>query len=407
MKDKDVFKKILWLAICIILVILVVFYTDKVWTFLGWVIANTKTVLTAIALAFVINLPTRFFERILAPKNKPKNKEKIEKENNEKANEDKKDKSNMMGVEKKKCKRKGIRAISILLSIMSILFVIAILTTFIIPELIENIKGIVNNIPSYIDECKAFAFKQKDKFGVSDDVVNNIVTYTNSTLSELGLTLENIVTQTFKFTTEIATGIVNFIVSFILAIYMVADKERLGRILKKITYAFLPVNKADYVTKAAGVFNKTFSGFVSGQVIEAIILGVLCYIGMIIFRMEYSLIISICIGVSALIPIFGAFIGALPGVFILLMISPMKAVWFVIYIIVLQQLEGNIIYPKVVGNSIGISGFWVLVALLVGGSIGGIMGILIGIPTFAAIYILFREVVNDKLEASNIDVDNR
>lgn len=394
MKEKDSFKKILWLAFCIILLILVVFYTEKVGMFGSWLITNTKPILVAFALAFVINIPTKFFEKILTPKNKGK-KEKESKENLDKENV----KNNTFS--------KGRRILSILLAITCILFVIALITTFVIPELFENIKGIISNIPSYIESVKDFAYEQKDELDISDNVVNNIVSNVNVTLSNLGISLENIVTQTFKVTTGIASGVFDFLVSFILAIYMIMDKERLCRTLKKLVYAFLPKNKADYTVKAAGVFNKTYSGFVTGQVTEAIILGVLCYIGMLIFRMEYPLIISICIGVAALVPIFGAFIGAVPGVFILLMISPIKALWFVIYIVVLQQLEGNIIYPKVVGTSIGISGFWVLVALLVGGSIGGVVGILLGIPAFAAIYILFREIVNDKLKANDIKIEDK
>lgn len=395
MKEKDVFKKTLWLAICIILVVLVVFFTDKVWMFVSWLISNTKPVLVAFALAFIINLPTKFFERILTPKEKKEKNGKLSKAEKEK--NDKK-KSRLI---------KGRRIISILLAITCILLVIALITTFVIPELVDNIMGIVDNIPSYIESVKKFGYEQKDEFGISDDVVNNVVTHVNTTLAELGISLENIVTQTFKVTTGIASGILDFLVSFILAIYMIMDKERLCKSLKKFVYAFLSKDKADYTVKAAGVFNKTYSGFVTGQVTEAIILGLLCYIGMIIFRMEYPLIISICIGVGALIPIFGAFAGAIPGVFILLMVSPMKAVWFIVYIVVLQQLEGNLIYPRVVGTSIGISGFWVLVALLVGGSIGGILGILIGIPAFAAIYILLRELVNDKLKANNIKIEDK
>ena len=394
MKEKDVFKKILWLAISIILIVLVVFYTEKIWAFISWLISHTSTVLVAFALAFVINIPTKFFEKILTPKVKDSKKDKLSKEEKD------------IKEKKKGRLKKGRRIISILLAIVCILLVIALITTFVIPELFENILGIVNNIPSYIESVKKFAFEQKDKLSISDDLVNSVVTYVNSSLSEIGLTLKDIVTETFKITTGIASGIFDFIVSFILAIYMIMDKERLGKSLKKLVYAFLPKNKANYVVKASGVFNKTFTGFVTGQVTEAIILGVLCYIGMIIFRMEYPLIISMCIGVAALVPIFGAFIGAVPGVFILLMISPIKAIWFVVYIIVLQQLEGNLIYPKVVGTSIGISGFWVLVALLIGGSIGGILGILIGIPAFAAIYILFREVVNNKLKSNDIKIED-
>jgi len=393
-KEKDIFKKILWLAITIILIILVVFFTEKIWLFGSWIISHTSTVLVAFALAFVINIPTKFFERILTPKEKKNKDDKISKEVKEK-------------IEKRNIRiSKGRRILSMLIAIMCILFVIALITTFVIPELFENIIGIINNIPSYIENVKDFAVEQKDKLSISENIVDSAVAYINTSLSEIGLTLEDIVTETFKITTGIASGIFDFIVSFMLAIYMIMDKERLGRTLKKLVYAFLPKNKADYAVKAAGVFNRTYSGFVTGQVTEAIILGVLCYIGMIIFKMEYPLIISICIGVAALIPIFGAFIGAVPGVFILLMVSPMKAVWFVVYIIILQQLEGNLIYPKVVGTSIGISGFWVLVALLVGGSIGGILGILIGIPAFAAIYILFREIVNDKLKVNDIKIED-
>lgn len=372
------------MVLCIILLILVFFYTEKIGMFFAWILQHTKTILVAIALAFVMNLPTKSFEKILTPKKKEsKDKKKVK-------------------VEEIKEYSKGRRVVSLLLAITCILFVITLITTFMIPEIVENIKGIVNNIPDYIEKCKDFLYEKKDRFNVSDNTVNQLVTYTNNALSELGLTLENIVSETFKITRGIASGVLDFIISFILAIYMIIDKERLCNALKKVIYAFFKKDKADYVVRAAGVFNKTYSGFVSGQIIEAIILGLLCYVGMVIFRMEYASIISVCIGVFALVPIFGAFIGAVPGVFIMLMISPMKALWFIVYIVVLQQIEGNVIYPKVVGTSIGISGFWVLVALVIGGSLGGVLGVLLGIPAFAAIYILFKEVVNDKLEAKKV-----
>lgn len=390
MKEKDMFKKILWLAIMILVVVLIIFYTEKVGAFAKWVIEQVDVVLIGIAMAFVINIPTKFFERVLTPK---------------KQKEEKKEKEQKDTLKKEKAEKrlaKGRRIVALLLSIMCILLVISLVTTFIVPELIENIKGIANNIPSYIDSIKKFANEQKDELGISNKVVADILEYANIALSELGLTLKDIVAGTFKFTTSLASGLFNFVICFMLSIYIVLDKERLCLGIKKVIYAFLPRSKADYVSKASKVFNKTYTGFVTGQVTEAIILGVLCYIGMLIFKMEYAAIISICIGLGALVPIFGAFIGAVPGVFILFMISPMKAVWFVVYIIVLQQLEGNIIYPKVVGTSIGISGFWVLVALVIGGNLGGIIGILLGIPGFAAVYILFKDIVKDKLKANNI-----
>lgn len=393
MKEKDVFKKILWLAISIIFIILVIFYTEKIGLFFSWIIRQSKVVLIGVAIAFVVNIPTKFFEKILTPKNK--NEKSSE---NSKGNIKKDDKSNT-----KKSFSKGRRILSMLLSIMCILLVISLITTFIMPELIENIKSIANNIPSYIASIKDFANQQKNEFGISNKVVKDVAEYANVALSELGLTLKDIVAGTFKFTTSLASGVFNFFVSFILAVYMIIDKERLCLGIKKVIYAFLPKKSADYVAKASKVFNKTYTGFVTGQVTEAFILGILCYIGMVIFRMEYAAIISICIGVCALVPIFGAFLGAVPGVFILFMISPMKALWFVVYIIVLQQLEGNLIYPRVVGTSIGISGFWVLVALVIGGNLGGILGVLLGIPGFAAVYILFKEIVKDKLKSNKIE----
>ena len=393
MKEKDVFKKILLLAISIIFIILVIFYTEKIGLFFSWIIKQSKVVLIGVAIAFVVNIPTKFFERILTPKNKNEKGSEISNQNKKKD-----DKSNT-----KKSFSKGRRVLSMLLSIMCILLVISLITTFIMPELIENIKSIANNIPSYISSIKDFANQQKNEFGISNKVVKDVAEYANVALSELGLTLKDIVAGTFKFTTSLASGVFNFFVSFILAVYMIIDKERLCLGIKKVIYAFLPKKSADYVAKASKVFNKTYTGFVTGQVTEAFILGILCYIGMIIFRMEYAAIISICIGVCALVPIFGAFLGAVPGVFILFMISPMKAVWFIVYIIVLQQLEGNLIYPKVVGTSIGISGFWVLVALVIGGNLGGILGVLLGIPGFAAVYILFKEIVKDKLKANKIE----
>jgi len=395
MKEKDVFKKVLWLVLIILLLILVIFYTEKVGIFFTWLLAQFKVVLIGIAIAFVLNIPTKFFERILTPKKKNESVE-----NKQDKKESKKNK-----IKKEKIERgvaKGRRILSILLSIMCILLVISLITTFVIPEMIDNIKSIANNIPLYIESIKEFAYEQKDEFGISNKLVNDIVEHTNVVLSELGLTLKDIVAGTFKFTTSLASGVINFFVSFMLSIYIILDKERLCSGLKKVIYAFFPKNKADYIAKASKVFNKTYTGFVTGQVTEAIILGILCYIGMIIFKMEYAPIISICIGLGALVPIFGAFIGAVPGVFILFMISPMKAVWFVVYIVVLQQLEGNLIYPRVVGTSIGISGFWVLVALVVGGNIGGILGILLGIPGFAAVYILFKDIVKDRLKANKI-----
>ena len=171
-------------------------------------------------------------------------------------------------------------------------------------------------------------------------------------------------------------------------------------------YAFFDRGKADKVMEVASISHNKFSKFITGQCIEAVILGGLCFIGMTIFSMPYALLVSTIIGVTALVPIFGALIGTIPAAFIIFMVEPMTAVWFVILIVVIQQIEGNLIYPMVVGNSIGLSAIWVLLAITVGGSTFGILGILIGIPLFGVLYTLLSTITNSKLKEKNIKVED-
>ena len=186
---------------------------------------------------------------------------------------------------------------------------------------------------------------------------------------------------------------------------MLLNKERLQLGMKKVLYAFSKKNYADKVMYLGRVANESFSSYIGGQFIEAIIIGVLCFIGMIILNMPYALLISVLVAVTALIPIFGAFIGTIPSAFIILIIDPMKALWFVIFIIVLQQIEGNLIYPRVVGSSVGLPPIWVMLAMLIGGNTFGLLGMLLGIPTFSVIYKVSKEFINKRLNNKNIIVN--
>ena len=179
---------------------------------------------------------------------------------------------------------------------------------------------------------------------------------------------------------------------------MLLNKEDLQLGMKKVLYSFIRKSFADRVIRLGKISNEVFSSYIGGQFIEAIIIGVLCFIGMIILRMPYSLLISVLIAVTALIPIFGAFIGTIPSAFIILIIDPMKAIWFIIFIIVLQQVEGNLIYPKVVGGSIGLPPIWVMLAMIIGGNAFGFIGILLGIPIFSVVYKVFKEIVDKRLK---------
>ena len=189
---------------------------------------------------------------------------------------------------------------------------------------------------------------------------------------------------------------VDIVLGIVFAIYLLAQKENLGRQTKKSIRAIFGEERAKKIVDFSSLTNSVFTKFVTGQLTEACIIGVLCFIGMLIFGMPYAGIISILVGFTALIPIFGAFIGTGIGAFLILLENPLKAIWFVIFIIVLQQLEGNLIYPRVVGKSVGLPGIWVLAAVTIGGGLFGVMGMLFSVPICSVLYVMFREYVNRK-----------
>ena len=202
---------------------------------------------------------------------------------------------------------------------------------------------------------------------------------------------------------SIVSGIVDFFIGFIFAIYVLAQREKLSRQVKMILYAALPEAAADYLCRVGALACRVFSNFFSGQCLEACILGFLFVIAMTIFRMPYAVLVGVLVAFTALIPMFGAFIGCALGAFLILMQNPIQALWFIVMFIVIQQLEGNLIYPKVVGNSVGLPSIWVLAAVTLGGSTMGVLGMLIMIPLCSVAYSLLRESVYGRLKKRGID----
>ena len=207
---------------------------------------------------------------------------------------------------------------------------------------------------------------------------------------------------TFNVTASIVSVVVDIVLGVAFSLYVLAQKETLGRQFKKIIYALFNQQKADRLLDLTRLTDGVFTKFVTGQLTEAVIIGVLCFIGMLIFRMPYALVISVLVGFTALIPIFGALFGTAVGAFLILLESPVKAFWFVIFIIILQQLEGNLIYPRVVGKSVGLPGIWVLVAVTVGGSAMGIGGMLFAVPVATVLYVIFKEYIQKKYKEKDI-----
>lgn len=375
--SNTLFKQILLIITFSILLIFALFNLDKALSILNYILLLFSPVLGGIAIAYVINILIKFLEtRIFG----------------------------FLTNRKIKFWEKNKKVICITLAFILILFFFWAILFMIIPQLISSVTLFVNNIPVYINTTYSMLlnFQQKTQnypaFLLNIDwqsMINSLTDFiTNSLKSLLSLTL--------NFT----SGIINVVLSIIFSIYLLSSKDVLIMKSKQLLYAFISKETAKKTIDIFSLANKTFTGFVTGQFIEAFILGSLCYIGMVIFKFNYALLISVLVGVTSIIPIFGAYIGAIIGAFILFLVSPISALCFIVFLIILQQLENNIIYPKVVGNSIGLPGLWVLFAIIVFGKLFGIIGVLLGIPTFSVIYTLLETYTQNRLEIKGLSKED-
>ncbi|MEG1996579.1 MAG: AI-2E family transporter [Oscillospiraceae bacterium] len=296
------------------------------------------------------------------------------------------------------------RPVSVLITVTLFLGVVTSLVMFILPQLAASVTMLINNIPNYLVSLEEVANNVLNMVGLTSNVRETITLYWNEIVSFMTKFIGDSFPKMFEYTLSFTTGLFNVFIGFVIGIYMLVAKEKLLRNCKESLFAFIPERVARRVESVLQVTQKTFTKFVTGQLTEAVIVGVLCYIGMTCFRMEYALLISVIVGFTNIIPIFGPIIGTIPGAFILLLVDPIKAMWFVIFIIVLQQLESNFIYPKVVGGSIGLPALWVMFAVMIGGSVFGLLGIILGVPTFAVIYQVSSTVIKNRLEKKNLDI---
>lgn len=299
------------------------------------------------------------------------------------------------------------RSFSITLTFLFFILAITLFILFVIPQLLSSISTLMNSIPEYLSQFEKFlevnAINNSQSQVMMQNIINELLNMWKEILKVTSQIVGTSLGYLLDFTLGITYEVINFFLALILAIYMLASKEILISQLKLIIYAFVSKNKADRIIELGKMCNEMFSKFILGQCTEALVIGVLCFIGMIILKMPYALLISVVIGVTALIPVFGAFLGTIPSAFIILIIDPIKALWFIIFIIVLQQLEGNLIYPRVVGSSIGLSALWVMFAMIVGGSLFGIIGMLIGIPIFGVVFKILKRVANRKINEKGIE----
>ena len=322
----------------------------------------------------------------------------------------------MRGIEKllSGIKKPGLRrALAMVITIISILLVLTGAVRLLAPQIVETIESLVSKLPGFFAGIKDRAVKYLNENPELLAWLNENTTFNSIDWSDLiqkaiawiSGSLNNIVDLTINTVIGLGTGIFNAVLSLVFALYSLSRKEILARQGRRLLYAFLPEKAGDETVRILRMSNTTFSNFISGQCLEALILGLMFAVTMPIFKMPYMPLVSVIIAITALVPIVGAFVGCAVGAFFILVDDPMMAVWFVVLFLVLQQIEGNLIYPKVVGSSVGLPGMWVLLAVAVGGSISGVGGMLLMIPLMSVLYALAREITNNRLAKRGIPAE--
>ncbi len=373
--NRETMKRIMLLVLYTIVLLGVALRFEKVLDFLGWVFRLLVPFLAGAAIAFILNVPMRRIEKLLSGR-----------------------RGRRFG-EKEKWKR----PVSLFLSILLLIFVLGVVFFLVVPQITDTLLGLKDLIPQFFTNLRGFLehqFKQYPEIFSYIDGMQLEIDWKETLEKIAGFVTTGagtVLSSTLTAAMSIASGLTAFSIAFIFAIYILLQKENLARQITKMLRAYLPESTVKEVLRISRLTEQTFSRFLTGQCMEAVILGFMFFVSLSLLRLPYALLIGVLIAFTALIPIFGAFIGCAVGIFLMLMTNPIQAVWFTILFFVLQQIEGNLIYPHVVGNSVGLPSIWVLAAVSIGGSMMGIIGMLVFIPLCSVLYTLLREDVNRRL----------
>lgn len=365
------------------LLVLILMKFDQVWGAVSTVAGTVAPVFYGIAIAYILNVFVHFFEDVAFRPFRDS---------------------------KSKAWAKVRRPLSVALAYLVVALVIVFIAAFIIPGMVESLSVLADtvqqNAPVYFNNAMAWLnnFAQENDLTFIEEFLAGF--NWSTLLSSLTEVLRDFLSSLVGVTFNVASGVFAAVMGFIFSVYMLMGKEKLLRGVKSSLLAFLPKAAARKVGQVATLTNKVFFNFIRGQLLECVILGSLCYVGMSILRLDYALLISSVVALGALIPILGAYIGAAVGVIILLLVHPLDAVIFLVFLLILQQVEGNLIYPRVVGSSIGLPPLWTLFAVVFWGGVLGIPGILFGTPATAVLYRLFRSSVRARLRTRAIDPKN-
>lgn len=367
--DKKLFKRLILLITYTVVLILVIVRFDDLTGLLGKVLGIFKPIFIGFAIAFVLNRPCRFFRRLYARALKGRG-------------------------------AKLVQPLAVVTAYVAFLIAVAAIVAFIVPQVIASMELFLSNIGGYIAQLQEWINVLLAKLDLemleSLDLTN--LSQTIQDLMGKALTLAtSALPHLLSITSIVVNVVVTGVLAFVFSVYMLSGGDTLLSQCRRVIKAYIPARVSRVIFDVCQLTADTFTKFISGQLIEACILGCLCCLGMTLLRLSYAPLIGVIVGVSALIPVAGAYLGAILSALLLVMVSPMQALTFLIFLIILQQLEGNLIYPRVVGTSVGLPGIWVLAAVTVGGGLFGFVGMLVGVPVASVLYTLLRRDVHRRL----------
>ncbi len=306
--------------------------------------------------------------------------------------------------------KKYCRGISILLTVVFVLFVLTGFFRFVIPQLAFSVQSIVSQFDVYVSNLTGWLQEilanNPDIEKMVNDAIKTYYPKLEDWMSHLIPQMNNLVKTVSLSMIGVARALWNLVIGLIISIYLLGNKERFLNQLKKMTYAFLTPQAANSLISDARLIDRTFGGFINGKILDSVIIGIICFFCVSIMKLPYPMLISVIIGVTNIIPFFGPFIGAVPCAFLILMVNPWQCLYFIIFVFILQQFDGNFLGPKILGNSTGLSGFWVIFSITLFSGLMGVAGMILGVPVFAVFYSLMRRKINNNLEQKGMPTDS-
>ena len=299
------------------------------------------------------------------------------------------------------------RKIAVAASMVAFLLTIILFFVILIPQLIDSIRVFIDSLGSYIKTIQGMVEKLDAYDPVLADYLEKMVSSTGKALNTWLTGAQGGMSQILNYSISFAKSIMNFFIGMIISMYLLYDEEKFKKQVKMMLFGYLSEKNAEDILHLMRLTKTTFNRFIFGKFIDSLIIGLMCYVGCLIMQIPYSPMIAVVIGITNMIPVFGPFIGAIPCIFILLIISPIKSFEFCIFVLVLQQIDGNIIGPQILGDAVGLPTLWVMFAIIAGGALFGIIGMFIGVPVFSVIYALTEERVHNNLAMKKIDVKEK